>query len=116
MGGQAAGGIAVEDRFDHLLDEGLDHMGDFLGRAAHQRGESEGHVVFHGQLASAVLAHQFLLAGDKAVAIGPAELDHFPGPQTGAVAADQGFVQVEDCQCHQATSRIALASMLSAIR
>ena len=109
--GQGAAGVAVEDRFDHVLDEGLDHMGDLLGRAADQRRQGEGHVVLHGQCAGGILAHQLLFVGDEGVAIGPANLHHFLCPQTGAVAMDQRFVEIENRQGHHATSRIASAPM-----
>ena len=61
--------------------------------------------------AAGYVEEEFLLAGEEGLAVDPLDVGHVLRPQRGAVAVDQGFVEVEDRQSHHATSRIALASM-----
>jgi hypothetical protein len=64
----------------------------------------EGHVLLHGQLALAIERHQMMVARQKIVIAGPAEPDHPGAPQAGAVIGNEGLVEIEYRQRHQASS------------
>jgi len=42
-----------------------------------------------------------MILGDEALAVDPAQGGHVLAPQAGAVAVDQGFVEIENCQGHE---------------
>ncbi|MOA36506.1 hypothetical protein D3C78_1580340 [compost metagenome] len=116
MAGDGGAGVAVDQRLDHILDVGLDLAFDFLDAAPAQRLQAEGHVVLHRQLAVAVQRHQFGVAADEGLGIHPAQVTHAPAPQAGAIAGDQGFVEIENYQGHQVTSRMLSLSICSPSR
>ncbi len=75
-----AHGIAVDQRLDHIFNEGLDNMSHFFSRTAHQRGQAEGHVVFHRQRAEGVFGHQLGVLAQKGFPVHPADLGHLVRP------------------------------------
>ena len=98
--GNAAAGVAVDDGLDHVLDPRLNQMLDLLQGTPGDRLQAEGHVVLHLQVALAVGLHQLTVAAQEVLAVDPAQPGHLLAPQRRTVPMDQGFVQIENCQCH----------------
>ncbi len=98
--GNAAAGVAVDDRLDHLFDPRLHQVLDLFQGTPGNRLQAEGHVLLHPQVALAIGLHQLMVAAQEVLAVDPAQPGHLLAPQRRAVAVDQGFVQIENCQCH----------------
>ncbi|MNJ62636.1 hypothetical protein D3C77_584850 [compost metagenome] len=100
MFGNATAGVAEDDRLDHLFDPRFNKVLDLFQGTPGNRLQAEGHVVLHLQVALAVGLHQLVVAAQEVLAVDPAQPGHLLAPQRRAVAVDQGFVQIENCQCH----------------
>ncbi|MNH23158.1 hypothetical protein D3C79_830450 [compost metagenome] len=100
MLGDAAAGITENDRLDDILHPWFHQVLDLFQRTPGNRLQAEGHVVLHLQVAPAIGFHQFMVAAQEILAVDPAQPGHLLAPQRRAVAVDQGFVQIENCQCH----------------
>ncbi|MNG12580.1 hypothetical protein D3C76_1438320 [compost metagenome] len=98
------GGVTENDRLDVVFHPGANQMLDLLWRAADHRLQAEGHVVFHAQFAVAVGIHQLVVLSHERLGVDPAQATHLLAPKGGAVAVDQGFVQIKNCQGHRVLS------------
>ncbi len=73
---------------------------EFLLRVANQRRQSKAQVSIDIQRARFVVFIELFIAAGKVLAVNQSSFHHKLAPQVVAVTADQGVIEVENCESH----------------